>query len=62
MDDQGLNVYRLGLREDGVVLKHFADAEEGHGKVLRDHAVVRERIREIDGGEGKEERPRKKVS
>lgn len=58
MDDMGLETYRLGLREDKVVLNHFVNAEEDHSKVLKAHAIIRERMKEKD----ERERPRKKVS
>lgn len=57
MDDTGLEQYRRGVREDGVVMGVWRDAIAGHERVLVGHAVVRERIRGED-----EERPRKKVS
>lgn len=58
MDDQGMEIYRQGLREDKVVLGHWVGAENGHAEVLKAHAIVRERMKD------KTERqpPRKKVS
>jgi hypothetical protein len=60
MEDQSFETYRLGLREDRVVLAHLVQAQERHGRVLKEHAVVRERMKAED--EGASERPRKKVS
>jgi hypothetical protein len=60
-DDTAFEAYRLGLRDDRVVLAHQSQALEGHAKVVKDCAIVREKMREFGEGVGVE-RPRKKVS
>lgn len=57
-DDKGFDQYRNGLREDQVVMAHWDKAKQVHAKLVKDCAVVKEKMREFSG----EERPRKKMS
>jgi curved DNA-binding protein CbpA len=47
-DDQCMESYRRGLREDGLVMKHWMFCMEIHEKALKDCAVVRERAKTRD--------------
>lgn len=60
-DEDGVEFYRRGLREDDVVLKHWQDAREVHEKAVKEFVVVRERMRtrEAMGAHGPS--PRKKT-
>ncbi|TVY37483.1 Meiotically up-regulated protein [Lachnellula subtilissima] len=44
-DENGVEFYRRGLREDDVVLKHWQDAREVHEKAIKEFVVVSERIK-----------------
>jgi len=58
--ERGLEAYRLGLKEDGVVLGHLISAQARHGEALKQYRVVKERIGGMGGGGG-DARPRKKA-
>ena len=63
-DDRGLEIYRRGLKEDGVVLGHLQAAMMSHEMVVTEWAVVRERVKRVEaqnGGVGERLRPRKKT-
>jgi len=55
LDDGGMEQYRLGLREDKIVLSHLTASQEKHGSTVKDHAILREKMKNRDS-----ERPRKK--
>ena len=59
-DEAGMRKYRLGLREDKFVLAHLASAEKAHEEVVKNQAIVRERMTKML--ERQREPPRKKVS
>jgi hypothetical protein len=59
-DEAGMRTYRLGLREDKVVFAHLIAAEKVHEEVVKNHAIVRERMTKML--ERQHEPPRKKVS
>jgi hypothetical protein len=56
-DDGGLETYRLGLKADKIVLGHWSAAQEHHQAVMKDYAVLKERMKD----RSERERPRKKV-
>jgi len=55
LEDGCLDQYRLGLREDKIVLNHLMTSQEKHGLTVKEHAVLREKMKDRDA-----ERPRKK--
>ena len=57
-DDGGLETYRLGLKADKAVLGHWQAAEDHHQSVMKDYAIIKERMKD----RSERERPRKKVS
>ena len=56
-DDAGLEKYRLGLKEDKVVLGHWSTTQDNHQAVMKEYAVLKERMKDRN----ERERPRKKV-
>ncbi|RDL35774.1 uncharacterized protein BP5553_06386 [Venustampulla echinocandica] len=66
-DNAGIELYRRGLREDAVVIKHWQDAREAHEKVMKEYVVVRERMKsqsemkKAGVAAGEDQRPRKKT-
>ena len=54
-DDKAFEAYRMGIRDDREVMTHLNRAHEAHSKVVKDCAVVREKMREFG------ESPRKKA-
>ena len=55
--DAGLELYRVGLKQDKAVLDHWSAAQEKHQAVMKDYAVLKERMTD----RAERERPRKKT-
>ena len=62
LSDEGLEIYRRGLKEDGVVLSRWAAEKERHEGVMREWVVLREKVREGAVGRGEPARARKKIN
>jgi hypothetical protein len=56
-DDAGLEKYRMGLREDKLVLGHWSTTQENHQLVMKEYAILKERMKD----RSERERPRKKT-
>jgi hypothetical protein len=56
-DDAGLEAYRMGLKEDKLVLNHWSTTQYNHQAVMKDYAVLKERMKL----RAERERPRKKT-
>jgi hypothetical protein len=56
-DDAGLEKYRMGLKEDKVVLDYWSAMQEKHEVVMKDYAILKEQMKP----EKERDRPRKKT-
>jgi hypothetical protein len=66
LDEEGINTYRQGLREDNLVLKRWVEENEKHEQVVKDWVVMRESMKmkeELQNGvsAGGRQRARKKT-
>lgn len=59
LSDEGIEVYRRGLKEDGMVLSRWAAEKEKHESVVREWIVLKEQIKE--GAAREPARARKKT-
>ena len=62
-DERATEQYRLGLKEDQLVLQRWVETMSGHESAVREFCVVRERMKGKVGSEGggKRASPRKKT-
>lgn len=59
LSEEGIEVYRRGLKEDGMVLSRWAAEKEKHESVIREWIVLKEKIKE--GAAREPARARKKT-
>jgi hypothetical protein len=61
LDEEGINTYRQGLREDNLVLQRWVEEKEKHEQVVKDWVVMRESMKmkeELQNGVSAEGRQR----
>jgi hypothetical protein len=57
-DEQAMDIYRTGLKEDRLVLARWNELTEKHEKIVMECAIMKERMKAV---EQEKDRPRKKV-
>ncbi|QSZ33552.1 hypothetical protein DSL72_005120 [Monilinia vaccinii-corymbosi] len=58
-NSQGLDIYRLGLKEDAAVMGHWVAAMANHDQAMKEYAIHKERFNIAEDRD--RERPRKKT-